>query len=271
MDGRYIIDDDGGAIRTTNFLVDVDARGNATNPRNLLEPAGRTSSSFPVHGYEDVRLAPVGDELWALATVRDSDESGLCRIALLRLADDGRVVEERIVVGPTPGRHEKNWAPFAAEGISSGASVGEVTVVYSWDPLVIAAISPDPDSPTEARFRELSRTASGLGPNVRGGTNGVRVEGGWLFLVHESRRFPDSVARYLHRFVIVREDATVGLVSPLLTFLTDGVEFALGAAHQGDDLLVAFGLDDAEAWIARMSFDRVIERLASPAGSENPS
>lgn len=270
-DGRYVFADVDGAIRTVNCLVGVGGLGVVTNPRPIVAPRGRTVSSFPVHGYEDVRLAPVGDVLWALATVRDADESGLCRVALLRVADDGRVIAERLIEGPAPGRHEKNWVPFPRENPAGHVSTGELTVVYSWDPLVVAAIGLDPKIAASSRYREVFRSHSGLGPNVRGGTNGVRVDGGWLFLVHESRRFPDGRARYLHRVVTVRDDFTLGLVSPQLTLMTDGVEFALGAAIVGDELLIAFGLDDAEAWTARTNLAALIDRLSvhTPEGSRH--
>lgn len=270
--GRYLIDDVDGAIRTTNVLIDLDERGEVVRPRPIVEPGTRTVSDFPVHGYEDVRLAPVGDTLWALATVRDADASGLCRVALLTIADDGRVLEERFVDGPTPGRHEKNWVPFSGDGLR---------VVYSWDPLVVASIDCDPATPDSDRFRELSSAPSGLGPNARGGTNGVRIDEGWLFLVHESRRFPDGQARYLHRLVTVRDDFTLGRTSPLLTLMTDGVEFGIGAAlvgsalvdgtAEGDELLIGFGLHDAEAWAARVSLASVLERLTVPGADQNPS
>lgn len=267
--GRYVIDD-GDAIRTANLLVDLGEDGTATNARSIAAPGRRVVTDFPVHGYEDVRLAPAGDELWALATVRDADAGGLCRVALLRLADDGRVVDEWFVEGPARGRHEKNWAPFA-DAYHGGDRGGDgLTVVYSWDPLIVASLSLDPATPDSERYRELSRRPSGLGASVRGGTNGVRIDGGWLFLVHVSRRFPDGGARYLHRFVTVRDDFGLGRVSPFLTLMTDGVEFALGAAIAREELLIGFGVDDAEAWVARVDLARVLERLV-PLGSDEVS
>jgi hypothetical protein len=267
--GRYVIDD-GDAIRTTNLLVDLGEDGVVTKARPIADPGQRVVTDFPVHGYEDVRLAPVGDALWALATVRDADADGLCRVVLLHLADDGRVMDEWFVEGPVRGRHEKNWAPFSDAHDGEYRGGDGLTVVYAWDPLIVACLSLDPATPGSERFRELSRTPSGLGASVRGGTNGVRIDDGWLFLVHVSRRFPDGGARYLHRFVTVRDDFGLGHVSPFLTLMTDGVEFALGAALVGEELLIGFGVDDAEAWIARMDLARVLERLA-PLGSEGVS
>ena len=265
IDGRYESRDGDGDIRTINHLVDVAADGTAHRARVVRPPDGVAAGLFPIHGYEDLRLFHTEGVVWAIASVRDRETSGVSRMVLLRLDDDGSVLTEVSVRGPDPGRHEKNWAPISGRFESLPVGDGEtVQLVYQWDPIVIAAVSL-----IDGEFTELSRATSGLSGRARGGTNGVRVSGGWLFTVHESRRYPDGTARYLHRFVLVSDAGEAIAASTLTSLLADGVEFAIGAAAVGDELWLGFGLVDAEAWLARVPIDDVLAGLRA-LGSGGP-
>lgn len=242
--GRYEMDD--SAIRSQTVLVDL-VDGRATHGRPLAIESGRTPSEYPVHGWEDVRLFSTDRGVAALATVRDVDESGLCRIALLLPAGDDRLCEV-LVASPRPGRHEKNWAPWSTSGAPRA--------VYSWDPLRIVTIDP-----TTGATSLDDRGSSGLGPATRGGSGGVELDHGeWLFVVHEVH--PTATGRaYLHRFVTIGADGLVARASPRLRLTGFGIEYVAGAAREHDDLLVTFGVGDRDAWLARLPLDGVLDRL----------
>lgn len=242
--GRYEMDD--SVIRSRTVLINwVD--GHAQSPRPLIIETDRTPSNFPVQGWEDLRLFEGDGGMHALATVRDVDEGGMCRIALLVPSGIDRM-REILVDSPDPTRHEKNWAPWPGPD--------SVRAIYSWDPLRIITI----DSLTGSSQLE-NRGSSGLGPGTRGGSGAVALDnGGSLFVVHESHQLPTGRA-YVHRFVALDADGCVASASPRLRLTGFGVEFVAGAARNGDELLVTFGIGDREAWLGRVSLSAVLERL----------
>lgn len=242
--GRYEMADT--AIRSQTVLIDL-VEGRIENARPLQIHTDRTPSPFPVQGWEDVRLFASEAGISGLATVRDVDESGVCRIALLLPQGDDRVTEV-LVDSPRPGRHEKNWMPWP--------TWGAVRAVYSWDPLRIITIDP-----ATGQTDLDDRGTSGLGPSARGGAGAVELDNGEsLFVVHESHLLPTGRA-YLHRFVTIGADGLVARASPRLRLTGFGVEFVAGAALEGGDLLVTFGVADREAWLARLPITGVLERL----------
>ncbi|MDX2025962.1 hypothetical protein [Microcella sp.] len=242
--GRYEMDD--AVIRSETVLVDW-RDGLASPPRPLVIDTDREPSSFPVQGWEDVRLFAHEGRLHGLATVRDVDASGVCRIALL-VPGDAHHLREVLVESPDPERHEKNWAPWpGTDGIRA---------VYSWDPLRVITI----DS-RSGRSTLDSRGATGLGPGTRGGSGAIELDdGGSLFVVHESHHLPSGRA-YLHRFVSLSADGALVSASPRLRLMGFGVEFVAGAARHGDELLVTFGVGDREAWLAQVPLQAVLDRL----------
>jgi predicted GH43/DUF377 family glycosyl hydrolase len=249
-DARYEVSDPQGIIRTENYVVSLDEDLRVLGTRLVREPAQRAMplSEFPVRGYEDCRLFAADGGWHALATVRDRDEEGWCRMALLDL-DGALVARETLLESPIMGRHEKNWVPFQrGEG---------VCLVYSWEPTVVLAL----DLGT-GRLQEVSRArAPGISPDVRGGTPGVPLGNGWLFLVHECIWMQDGRRRYPHRFVLLGEDLTVTVASRQFFFLDRTIEFAGGLAADHDNLVVSFGFRDSMAWCARIPLGAVLEAL----------
>jgi hypothetical protein len=242
--GRYEMDD--SVIRSETVLVEW-SDDREVSSRHLIIDTDRQPSSFPVQGWEDVRLFAHNGLLHGLATVRDVDESGVCRIALL-VPDGKDRVREVLVESPDPERHEKNWAPWP------GAD--SIRAVYSWDPLRIITIDP-----LTGKCSLDDRGATGLGPGTRGGSGAVSLDSGdSLFVVHESHQLPSGRA-YLHRFVMLDADGGLVSASPRVRLTGFGVEFVAGADRDGDALRVTFGVGDREAWLAQLPLSAVIDRL----------
>jgi hypothetical protein len=82
---------------------------------------------------------------------------------------------------------------------------------------------------------------------LRGGSQGVRVEGGWLFVVHDVAFPPGGGRLYLHRFV--RLDDRLRLVSMTEPFYFErlGIEFCAGLAQVGDKLVASYAVNDGSA------------------------
>jgi hypothetical protein len=82
---------------------------------------------------------------------------------------------------------------------------------------------------------------------LRGGSQGVRVEGGWIFVVHDVALPPGGGRLYLHRFV--RLDDQLRLVSMTEPFYFErlGIEFCAGLAQVGDKLVASYAVNDGSA------------------------
>lgn len=248
---RYEVLDPGGVIRTENYLVALDEELHVCGARRLAAPQLRTAvlSDFPVRGYEDCRLFRSERGWHALATVRDRDDEGWCQMVLLDI-DGAEVVRETLLESPQARRHEKNWVPFLA---------GErLCLVYSWQPTVVLGLDL-----ASGQWEELARSApSLLSEQTRGGTPGVTLGNGWLFLAHECVWLPDGQRRYMHRFVELGPDFQVRDASRPFFFLERTIEFAAGLALDHDDLVISFGVGDARAWCARVPLESLLESLA---------
>ncbi len=245
--GRYEILGD-GIVRTDTLLLDLDENLGIirSRPIGIVAPP---EPSGTIWGLEDLRLCEVDAGLIAIAASRDRDPDGISRAVLVEFDLDGTVSRERILPGPDRARHEKNWVPFAD-------STGAVRVVYSWDPLLIGLLD------VERAVIHWDGPATTDWGSARGGGGGGRfVSGphsGWLFVVHEAVVLPDWSRRYLHRFVAVSDEWVPLAASPHFTFLGRGVEFAAGLTIRDERVLVSFGLEDEEAWLASVGLNDIL-------------
>jgi tetratricopeptide (TPR) repeat protein len=248
-DGSYAIEDDDGVVRTINYLLRLDAGLTVTDVAPIVEPdEAPTLHPSPVEGYEDLRLVALGGRWLATATTRDRDPAAMCRMALLDLGDADGPTRAMLLTGPDPERHEKNWMPFAAGP--------ELRLVYSLGPTVVFACDPETGA-----VREIARAgAPAWAGALRGGSQGVEVPGGWLFAVHEVL-VPAFPRRYAHRFVLLGPDHRLIRASQRFSFAGADIEMCVGLARRGDDLVVSYGVRDAEAWVGVLRADEALDLL----------
>jgi len=254
---RYqILDDEGRPtaeqpVRTRNYFVRLDGDFVATHVFEIEDESGRVEFESRIRGLEDCRLFRWQGAWWVAATVRDSTPSSVARMVLGRLDVDGagaRLAETFELPPPHPDQHEKNWAPLI-DG-------DELRLVYRWHPLRV----------TQWNGRELAiveeRLLDPQFGNWRGSSQGVPVEGGWLFVVHEVAVAGEH-RRYQHRFVHLGGDGSVRC-SPLFTFTGAPIEFAAGMAVRDDTVVVSFGVSDATAGFTLLPLAGVLDTLAVP-------
>jgi tetratricopeptide (TPR) repeat protein len=261
--GRYTILDGGEQVRTLNYVAKLDD-GLALTGLDALSDRSDGPPRHPgyVLGYEDCRLFNVAGRWHALATVCDRHPDGLCEIALLSL-DDSEIERVSLLEG-TRGRNEKNWAPFVAEqAISPFAAERHacVRILYTAAPTIV--LSCDLEQGTVARLSE--RPTPGWAIGLRGGSQGVPVPGGNLFVLHEVLPGAALGRRYLHRFALVDGDGRLQALSPRFTLLGAELEFCAGLARRGGELLLSFGVWDRAAHLAVVDLERTLRLLEAVA------
>lgn len=257
VDGRYEMPpDDAGVIKTRNIFCEMNRDLSVFTSAFIDEP-GYAKSDFPVDGLEDVRLnrAPAMSGPWMVsATVRNvAGLDGNARIgtAVLDASGESPVLRDFAVLPePIPGRHEKNWMPIAGirEWVYAAWEDGRVATVREVDgKWVIDSRGP---SPWIAR-------------GFRGGSQLVRLNDGTRLCVVHEVAVDDGKRIYEHRFVRFDEEVTTILgVSPPFYFSEHrAIEFCAGLARAGDDLLVTWGVRDAEAWIGRLPVEDACQML----------
>ena len=245
---RYRVFDADGAIRTLNYLVRLDGSLAVTATAPLTDRAdGPPRGATDVLGYEDCRLVRHGGRWHALATVVDRGVEPRPRMALLSLEEE-RIERVRLLSGD--GAAEKNWVPFAGDGD------GPLRLLYSADPTVVVACDPEAGALTRPLPEGVAWRAG-----LRGGSQGVPVDGGHLFVLHETPPGPVFGRRYVHRLGLVRDERLVSL-SPRFTFTGEPVEYCAGLAVLGDDRLVlSFGVWDRVAALAVVDADELLGLL----------
>lgn len=174
--GRYRPLDRSGHIVTDNVLVHLDDDLCVVGVEPLDDGVARAPvPQGTVLGLEDLRLFRHDGRWFGSATVREHDPSMRCRIVVVAL-EGARVVDAWLVPGPYPNRHEKNWMPFDDDDRIRFAWRVEPPVLVTFDEVTSTAV--------------LSRAVPPLVADAhgRGGAPFVRVDGGWLGVVHDAER-----------------------------------------------------------------------------------
>ena len=238
--GRYKILHD-TAVNSRNFLLRLDRDLQATQAAEVRLPIDLPSPRHTTHrGFEDGRLFVWGDALCCSHTVRELSPTGMCEIVRARIdkpfADDCALADWKVLRPFGDQRHEKNWMPLVEQDT--------LRFIYSVDPTRIV----DEDA------RTLAKSGPDLSADhLRGGSQAIAFDGGWLALVHEAREVA-SGRNYLHRFIWLDDAFALRRVSEPFCFKKTGIEFACGLTWHADaqHLIASFGVDDCAAYLATM-------------------
>ncbi len=250
--GTYRSVDSASTIRTVNVSVHLDDELRALGVARLDDPSALDPEQpdAPVLGHEDLRLVHHDGQWWGLATVRDRAPDARCQVALVEVGASA-LGRSRVLVGPEPERHQKNWMPVVRDGrLGVVYSCGPETVVLDVD-VATASVS------VVARHRSHPllapwRGGSALVPDER--------EGGHLAVVHDVIWVSD-MRIYRHRLVRFDEDVRPVEATPWWTFEGEDIEFAAGLAWRGRDLVISYGVRDATAALAVVPADQLLRRL----------
>lgn len=247
VNGQYLTPDD-NVIYTRNWMLELAPESLAVERAvEMVDRDPTPRSSFPVHGFEDCRLFSVGGQLYATSTACDmNDASGNREIVLLELGKDYGIDKATPLRGPWSGRHQKNWMPLV--------NGDRVRFIYSTLPeVVLDGLRPE--------ARGTPNLAYGAYGRLRGGSQAVRVPGGWLFLVHDVTFMPGRV--YLHRWVLMDDELKVAAMSDAFFFQRLGIEFCAGLAFNSyrKMLVASFSVNDESAHLGVFDLGDVMESL----------
>jgi len=246
-------------IRTRNFLLDFDADLKTTRVVEIVDKTGDERTGYPIHGFKDARLFAWKGGWWATATVCDFTEDGQREIALLQIDDDGAVVCAEALRGPWSKAQQKNWMPLvdgdATKFIYATSLDGDVgsTTIFN------LAESAEPGARPRYSIQPPEGATFGHG-RLRGGSQAVRVDGGWIFCVHDVA-FPGSGRMYLHRFVFVDDKLQLVSMTDLFYFEKLGIEFCAGLALVDGKLVASYAVNDGSARLGIFDLKRVRKEL----------
>jgi tetratricopeptide (TPR) repeat protein/SAM-dependent methyltransferase len=250
--GRYIMSDLDQVVRTRNYLLELDDTLQIQAGREVLMPVDMPKPVFnSILGFEDLRLIPSDDGLWASATVRELCRNGWAEIVLSRIdmpdGGDFHLADWRVLhMGGEP-RHEKNWMPI----LDGGAA----RFLYSSDPAVVI----------DAKARTLTISTPAIAADhFRGGSQAIQFNDGLLMVIHEVV-ITFGTRKYLHRFVFSDLNGVVQAISQPFYFQHLGIEFAAGMAWHpdGKHIIISFGQNDSAAWLALTESSDIVRALKS--------
>ena len=244
-----------GILLNVNYLLELDRDLSVTAIEPIVDRArGLRRHPSQVQGFEDCRLINHDGCWYASATVCELNPAERREIALLEF-DGPNVISVARLPGPERGRHEKNWMPFVHDGALSFVYTSGPTVVLEWDNAT-------------RTLAEISRREGPPGSEeYRGSSQGVPIDEGYLFVVHQVTRQGQKL-RYVHRFIRLAEELELVATSVPFTFISDRVEFCAGLARRDDELILSFGISDAAAGVAVVDLDEVIALLRPVAPME---
>jgi glycosyltransferase involved in cell wall biosynthesis len=240
--GRYMIGPKScqdAPIDTRNFLVqlneDLSIKGDAEEI--IWE---RPAPAWPmVTGLEDIRLYRVKGHLCFSACIREQEVTGMPQ-QIRGVIEDGKVVSWAKMSEATAC--EKNWMPIANDKQDFVYRLDRIAHTMNLD-------GSETKNPVDVYVGEIS-----------GGSQAIPFKCGYLAVVHEASVDPTNNKRtYWHRFARFNSEMELVCLSLPFVFFDRQIEFCCGVAYcpNRNNLILSFGVRDAEAWVAKVSIEEV--------------
>jgi hypothetical protein len=214
-------------------------------------------------GEEDCRLMQWHGKYYAVGVRRDTTTNGVGRMEYSELAIDKQAwtikeISRVRIPAPAPDDSycEKNWVPVIDKPYHFVKWTMPTELVYA-----------DPSGKTEQVFVKQTAPAP---KDQRGSSQVIPWGNMYISITHEVDLFKNYLkqkdAIYRHRLVLWDKELNLIGISKEFTFLNARIEFCVGAARLGDDLLLSFGFQDNAAFVLRVPKlvveDMIMEALA---------
>jgi hypothetical protein len=235
-------------LRTTNYYFELDDRFRAKRITKIDTSAfDNYEPKWDFVGLEDARMFEWEGRLYVSGVRRDTTTNGEGRMELSEIDVTPEAVKEvsRFRIPPPKDLQsycEKNWMPFL-----------DLPFHYiKWsNPTEVVKVDPASGSSETIFLGEHSP----LGNDLRGGSQVISWGDKYLAVVHEVDLFKSEAGRkdgvYRHRFVVWEKNFRRLVVTEPFFFMDAHVEFCVGLAAHGEDLLMTFGFQDNAAYILR--------------------
>lgn len=236
-------------LRTINYYCELDGSYNITRFNSIDTTAfDNYEPKWDFVGLEDARIFSWDGKLYISGVRRDTTSHGEGRMELSEINVGDNNVKEvsrfRIPPPKDPNSYcEKNWMPFL-----------DLPYHYvKWsNPTEVVKIDPIRQS-CETVF--LSDQIY-LPYDLRGGSQILSWEGGYLTVVHEVNLFKSEVGRkdavYYHRFIFWDKNFNIVKYSNNFHFMDAHVEFCIGMTKIDNYFLMTFGFQDNAAYLLKV-------------------
>lgn len=217
-------------------------------------------------GLEDARLVRWDGDLYLVGVRRDTTTNGEGRMEYSRIALDkdawqvSEVARTRIATPfNKPSYCEKNWYPV----------VDKPYHFIKWTlPTELVKANVDTGACAQVFVRESIQPPA----DQRGSSHLIPWGNMYISISHEVNLFKNYLDQkdgiYRHRLVLWDSELNVVGLSQAFSFLNARIEFCVGAAKLGDDLLLSFGFQDNAAFVLRVP-KLVVEDLILEALNDN--
>lgn len=222
----------------------------------------QTKPQWHFQGLEDLRVVVWNGIIHLSGTRRDFQSDGRGRIEIVKVSfDEEKRIWKEISKSIPETSHdlfsyvEKNWAPVPDKPLTfvRWSYPTKIIQVKNWD------------SGESSQF-ERNTSKSNCPLDLRGGSQLVRWEGGYISFVHQSFGSKSYLGaqeyEYKHRIIFWNDDLEIQHVSSQPFDVMGGqVEFISGVSRFKDGLLVAFGFQDSCAFLLELPKRAVRELL----------
>lgn len=250
---------------TTNYLCRLNSNLEMVNHGLVDTSAHDVEPIWEFVGLEDCRLVQWHGIYYLVGVRRDTTTNGVGRMEFTEISLDKKTwtikeIARKRIPAPLPDTSycEKNWVPV----------INKPFHFVKWSmPTELVYATPVTDETRQVFVKETKPA-----PADQRGSSQVIPWGNLLIsITHEVNLFKNYLGQkdaiYRHRVLVWDQEMNlVGITSPF-TFLDARVEFCVGAARHGDDLLVSFGFQDNAAFVLRVPKlvveDLILEALAS--------
>jgi hypothetical protein len=252
----------GLALRTVNYSINPDGSYNypgyvhtrtlycelstALQRLSVIELDNPIGNQTHIRGIEDVRLYDKAySTIYGLGTRLDGQVNEPTIHSCQWSAKTGRLLD----CTPISRGVEKNWLPFITY------EHGWPDILYSTQPLRIIGLDGQIKTQVELPFNNA---------DFRGGASPIPYLNGWLWVIHHWVVLADQIKRkYLHRFCWINKSLAPDSfrLSSLFNFQKSQIEFCAGLCKHEDSIILTYGVEDNEAYMAIVKDELVMKML----------
>lgn len=237
-------------LATENYLCRLDADLNMTDYAKV-EMQELHTPIWEFHGLEDARLVQWEGDYYLIGVRRDTTTNGQGRMEYTKVEIDKskwsvKEVHRKRITAPAPDDSycEKNWMPIADQPYHF--------IKWTMPTEIVFSIPGDDSATVQSALIHTPAAPS----DQRGGSQVIKWGSMYICITHEVNLFKNYLdqkdAIYRHRVIVWDEQFNFAGMSQPFSFLDARVEFCVGAAIYGGDLLVSFGFQDNAAFVLRV-------------------